>query len=190
MVNKVLASKNEVDMMQQQLADLQSKNLQSTSTIRLSKDQLEKHRQMLARLIPDSEDFFSILYAIEKLSIQNGFIITDYVINDTKSKGETVTLSIQGQGDAPSFLRFIQSYPFEGGRYITGDTISLNSKDTQNSALNLTFYSKLASPLQKPAKPLSQDDINLLDKIAAKTSLLIQDPPVSTDYATKKNPFK
>src|SRR3990170_753339 len=84
---------------------------------------LDYINQILTQLIPSEENYFSIVAALEKLSLDTNFIISAYNINVDKSNQEKLSLVIEGEGDPNAFLKFLQEYNYTGGRLITIDQI-------------------------------------------------------------------
>lgn len=71
------------------------------------KDDIDDFNKVLAMIIPETEDYFSIILALERLSQQTGFVIYKYNINLLSSNRDKIALVIEGEGDAKSFLQFI-----------------------------------------------------------------------------------
>lgn len=103
---------------------------------------IEEDIKLLNMLIPNFEDYFSIIYALEKLSSETGFTIVDYTVNITNSNKNKLQLTVSGVGDSQSFLKFLDKYNFSGGRLITSDKIQFDINQNNVIKLNLTFYNK------------------------------------------------
>lgn len=149
---------------------------------------LDYVNSVLTMLIPSQEDYFSIIAALEKLSLETGFLITSYTINIQKSSEEKLSLVIEGQGDPDAFLRFLQEYNFSGGRLITIDKINFSQEDFSGSKINISVYTRKnsGSNLSKA----DNIDVNLIEKILEKVNFEIKnDEEFDFDYPTKPNPF-
>ena len=117
---------------QTELTQMDSKVKALNSVKNVPPQELDDLNQLMAQLMPESEDFFSVIYAIETLSNKTGFIINTYTVDLDKSKGGKLWISIDGVGNEQVFLQFITSYPYEGGRLITIDKIDMPSRGGGN----------------------------------------------------------
>lgn len=112
------------------------------SNLTSDEEKLNKFVAMLNSLIPDEEDYFSIIYSLENLSIKTGFNIVGYTVNLNSSNPEKLKITISGTGNTKDFLNFLNEYNFAGGRLITSDNIELNNDANEIYKINLTFYNK------------------------------------------------
>src|SRR3989338_466149 len=81
-----------ISTLKTELKQLQSKvNLMRTTIP--SSDKLDEDLNFLNALIPNIEDYFSIIYSLEKLSQKSNFIITEYTVNVANSTAEKLKLS-------------------------------------------------------------------------------------------------
>ncbi len=140
-IKKITTLNSEIINLSKDLENLNKKvilinNYSSNSRI------IEENIYFLNKLIPNSEDYFSIIYSLENLSQKTGFIITQYNINIGTSTSEKIRLNIIGTGDTLSFLNFLKEYNFGGGRLITSDNIELNKDIGDSIKIDLTFYNK------------------------------------------------
>lgn len=190
MTQKVLATRSKITSSQNEIADLNKKAANVLTNTTISQDDIDQYTQLLSQLIPENEDVFSIMLALENLSIKTGYNIIQYQVSPSK-QSEKFTLQIEGIGDSAAFLNFVKSYSFAGGRYITSNSVSYDSNDKGSSTLNLSFYSHKTSSLSTENKKLSLEDIELLKRIQSKTEIIVKDTGVeiSTTYPTKSNPF-
>ena len=130
-----------ISSLKTELNQLQNKvNLMNTTIP--SPDRLDEDLNFLNTLIPNIEDYFSIIYALEKLSQKSNFVITGYTVNVEKSTAEKLKLSITGIGESQSFINFLKDYNFGGGRLITSDKIQLDPNFFGSIKIDLTFYAK------------------------------------------------
>ncbi len=151
---------------------------------------LDEDVRILKSLIPDSENYFSIIYALDQLSIKTGFVITAYTINLQESTPGKISLTVTGFGDQNSFLNFLKGYNFEGGRLITAERIEFNKDKTGSSTLTLNFYNKKVGSTEDQQVDYEKI-LSRLAELRAKVSVVLQtdDREVSTDYPTENNPF-
>lgn len=180
---KITVLKTELNQLQNKITPL--------NTIIPSSDKLDKDLNFLNTLIPNVEDYFSIIYSLEKLSQKSNFIITEYTVNVEKSIGEKLKLNVTGMGDSQSFINFLKDYNFGGGRLITSDKIQVDPDFFGAIKIDLTFYAKsvltdknLAIPDDKVFKELEalENKVNFsFNNIATDSADL--------NYQKKSNPF-
>ncbi|MBI3620197.1 hypothetical protein HY214_03595 [Candidatus Roizmanbacteria bacterium] len=150
---------------------------------------LDTMNQILARLVPDSEDFFSIIEALERLSQDSHFVITSYQIRLGEVK-DRLAIQISGSGDRESFLAFLKNYNFGGGRLTTIDKIDFRGIGADITSIDVTFYSGKA--IVASTKPVfTKADKDFIKTISGKISFEIKSSPAesSVTYETKQNPF-
>ncbi len=153
--------------------------------------ELDQYIKLLNGLIPNAENYFSIIRSLELLSQKTGFIITSYNVGVKSNLKDRFKLSVTGVGDTTSFLRFLENYNFGGGRLITSDKIELNPQVDAAIKINLTFYNK------KVVQDLAQDlEINekTISEVAAlipKVGISLKEEEEAPDfsYPKKSNPF-
>lgn len=125
---------------------------------------IRKYNIMLLRLIPSKEDYFSIIQALDTLSENTNFIITDYRIEPTNnSELNKLSLNVVGEGSQEAFLKFLGKYTVGGGRLITTDQLKYNTSQfgsTNQFNLSLNFY------IDKPTTPSAN-----LNVVAAKATM-------------------
>jgi hypothetical protein len=189
MVSEDVKEKRHMDDVNGEIADLQSKVFAVNANIHLTESEVDKYTNIMNQLIPDKEDYFSILYALEMLSEESGFKITKYSINVATSTKDNLSIGVEGQGDTDSFLKFLNDYKFKGGRLITNDQIDITSKDTNTVQLTLNFYNKTAPQEEVKNATLTSQDLQLIETIADKTSILKKNGDQIVEYPVKSNPF-
>jgi len=155
---------------------------------------IEKAIKILNYLIPNEEDYFSILYALEKLSEKTGLLITSYTINLSDRNPNRLRLTVTGVGDINTFLNFLKEYNFSGGRLITSDNLSLNFQQQSGFKIDLIFYNQKID-----TKNLSNLTINdptffkKINELLAKTEFVLKESSeealLDTNYPRKTNPF-
>jgi len=151
----------------------------------------EKTLKIFNQLIPEEEDYFSIIYALETLSQKTGFQITSYVVNLSESAPSRIRLVVTGTGSIDSFFNFLKEYKFGGKRLITSDNLSLNPQQSEFK-IELSFYNKKgnnpSSSFFVPSR-FSKE----LEKIIKKTEFIIkegtQEANFNFSYPRKEDPF-
>lgn len=180
---KVIALTKEVDMLRKKLNTLNSSNYSNAD--------LKKYLTFLNTLIPNSEDYFSIIYSLEEISQKTNFIVTSYDINLKQSTANKLKLIISGTGDRQNFMNFLKSYTFSGGRLITSDKIELNSQVDKVIKVDVTFYNKKVDSKISNQSTISLQSINEVASLYKKVNFTLKNQ--NTDnflpYPTKTNPF-
>ena len=196
-INKLINLNNEVKKISTEVSDLKNRYKFYFQSQDLVEEKLIEDIKMLNRLIPDVEDYFSIIYALEKLSQKTGFYIISYSVDVSKSTKDKLRLSVSGVGDSVSFLNFLESYNFGGERLITSDKIEYNSQASGAIKLNLTFYNKNISLSavgnQLYGQEIPKEDIFAeIEAIKSKVDFSFSQEPVAEDfnYQKKSNPFQ
>lgn len=155
---------------------------------------VDKLNSVLGQLVPDIEDYFSIIVALETLSQKSGFFITSYEvgISSGAKTSNQLALTIVGEGDQTVFLDFLKTYNFGGNRLITINDVSYNNIGHIEARLQATFYSGKNTQGEAVAtQKLTEADKNLLKTIEDKVSLNLTSESSlgSSNYETKSNPF-
>lgn len=175
-----------------ELGQLQNKITLMQTTIP-SSAKLDEDLNFLNALIPNIQDYFSIIYALEKLSQKSGFVITEYSVNVGDSTSERLKLEVTGSGDSQSFINFLKNYNFSGDRLITSDKIKLDPNFFGSIKIDLTFYAKSVETDKNleliPDYKFFQELETLKSKVnfSFDSNTVINNPDF--DYPKKSNPF-
>lgn len=150
---------------------------------------LPEVNKILTQLLPNEEDFFTVISALEKISKDTNFLMTSYAINLKATKKDQLALTVEGQGDDQAFFNFLKDYRYLGGRLITLDKIDYKTTGFAQIRLNINFYSGMEkASANETAKQLSSKDKKLISEIMSKVKInLVEDE--ATSYPTKANPF-
>lgn len=172
-----------------QVSDLEKRQ---TVIYSFSKDEIERLADTLNKLVPSSEDFFSIFTTLDNLSASTGFIITSYELAVQEGVSGKISLEIGGQGSPETFLNFLQNYKYGGGRLITMDSLDF-SPSTSDTSLIVNFYSKDINKSDSLSIPKIDtaviEKIKKIDKEArARPGFAAKDEKIP-DYIPKENPF-
>jgi len=186
--------KKEVELLQDEIAMLGDRFNTLKYNKTLTQDQIKDYNKLLSSLIPETEDFFSIIYALEAISNASGFKISDYSIDITATTKERLTLTANGKGDTNAFLKFLQEYQFVGGRLVTTDKIVYRGeKNAADTKITLNFYSKRFSFNETVRVPqLTKEEIQRLQAIKNKIQFQFSSAvyqSVDTSYQPKQDPF-
>lgn len=175
-----------------ELKTLQNKVTLMNTTIP-SSDKLDDDLNFLNTLIPNVQDYFTIIYALDKLSQRTGFIITEYSINVQNSTREKLRLEVNGTGDSQSFINFLKDYNFGGDRLITSDKIQIDPNFLGSIKIDLTFYAKSVSTDKKSGVTRDYKFFEELETLKSKVNFSfdsnseLSNPDL--DYPRKSNPF-
>lgn len=140
-IGKIIQSNKKVKQLTADNLELNKKVKLYETTIP-STEKLDDDIKLLNNLIPNIEDYFSIIYSLDKLSQETGFLIVDYTVNTRTSNANKMSITVNGLGDSSTFLKFLDEYRYAGGRLITSDKIELDPQQTGVIKLNLSFYNK------------------------------------------------
>jgi hypothetical protein len=190
---KFNSQKKEVDLMSNEVVMLKNRYDTLKYNKSLTEDQIKEYNKLLASLVPETEDYFSIIYAIEEISKESHFSITDYTIDVSSTTKEKLTLSVAGQGDTDAFLSFLQEYQYAGGRLATIDKIQYGGITAGNTRIALNFYSKRFTFNESVQVPqLNKEEIEKLEAIRKKVKFQFSSSgyqSIKTDYRMKNDPF-
>lgn len=184
----------QVEELEKEIVELETKRSVLTSIQNNQSENLEEDVILLSRLIPDIEDYFSIIFALEELSQKTDFQVTSYKIDLERSTSNKLAVTIGGSGDQESFLRFLSEFNVGGGRLITAEKIEINQDKSGDINLSLNFYNKRVSDTSE--KDL--DFTNALTKanaIKQKVSFSLggeastSQVPLPQNYPIDANPF-
>jgi len=180
--DKLLLKQKNIDYFKKNFSDL---NINPQEAIKI-----------LNQLVPEEEDYFSILYALETLSKKTGFQITAYSINLSSSNNERLNLTVKGNGDVNTFLNFLKEYNVGGGRLITANNLALNPQQAAGFKIDLTFYHKKNINVDNKDLNLISINTDLIKKIKEifeKTEIILKksssETTINTNYSRKSDPF-
>lgn len=184
------------------LALLRSDILSTTSDKRAistlasqSESNIQLDIQLLNSLIPDSEDYFSIISSLDELSNKTNFKILSYSISSASlEQSDKLPLQIAGIGNIQAFINFLKTYNFGGNRLITLDKIEFKPKEGENVYnLSVTFYHKsIGTKAQKVPDLLTlQKSLKRLNELKDKVGIIYkqEEAPSNDSYPVKSNPF-
>lgn len=187
---RVAEIQNEVTTAQNDVDTLKKKQLLVNSFIQ-EQPHLDTDLQLMNKLIPQSQDYFTIIQSLENLSQQSKFQITSYTINLSSSTDTKLAIVVKGVGDSDAFVRFLDTYQVNGGRLITIEKVTINPLSPGEVELNMNFYIEQSS---KPSEvPDYQQTLSQLEKIKSaihydfSTPVSQEAPDLS--FPSKSNPF-
>jgi hypothetical protein len=181
---------NKIKSLQKEVTVLQNK-LNALNSINANPEDLKIYLNFLNKLIPNIEDYFSIIYTLEQISEQTNFNIISYTVNLKQSTNNKLKLNIEGSGHRDAFIKFLSTYNFGGGRLMTSDRIELNPDLQGALKIDVYFYNQ-----KTDIKDTSQFDSSLvsLQEVANlynKVNVSIKEETQENTYVypRKTNPF-
>lgn len=177
---------------QVQIDLLTAKRVTLRTVVGESSENLDQDLQLMTTLIPDSEDYFSIITALETLSQRTNFRIDSYTINLIASTSTRLSLSVTGTGDSDAFLSFLDNYQINGGRLITAEHIAIDPSETGSLRLELNFYNKKVSDDVASGSASLAPSLAELNDIKSRVTFSLTNPAdaqPTRDYPTKQDPF-
>ena len=191
-VNRMVKADQNISKLRTEIADLKKQAELVTYKQEVLKEGIDfaKTNEIFTKLIPNEEDFFSVIAALEKISQETNFLIVNYSINLKSSTKDKLSLTVEGKGDDESFFNFLKNYRYSGGRLITIDKIDYRTTGFTEVKLIVNFYSGKANGLAKKTSKLSEDEKKMIKEIEEKITLdLKSEEATSSSYAVKSNPF-
>jgi hypothetical protein len=193
-LSEIHSYNQKIDSLKLENKDLMNKLTLINSVIPAS-EKLDEDVKILNMLIPNAEDYFSIIYALDKLSTQTNFVINSYTINIGASTQDKLKISVEGVGDSQSLINFLKNYNFSGGRLITSDKVQIDPNFSGSIKIDLTFYNKKTAFSDKLETPVNNATYKELEDIKGKVHFnLIENDNIATgtsvvNYPKKSNPF-
>lgn len=194
MSNRIINSNDRVKALTKDVKELENKERILSNVINESGEDIDKDLTLITKLIPDAEDYFSMIYALERLSQSTGFSINSYTVNLTKSTSNKLSLTVIGAGDSQTFLKLLQDYNVGGGRLITAEKIGVDPAQIGSLSLSLNFYNKKAT-ISANEKQDFKASLEQLRAIKSKINFSLTedtsnaDTSVDTSYPIKTTPF-
>ena len=191
---KVFDNNQKIDILTKEVSDLQ-KRIGVFNKAFLNSEDMESSLKILNSLVPNTEDYFSVIYALDKLSKQTNFVINSYSIGLKSSTPGKLKLTIVGNGDRNAFLKFLSEYNFGGDRLITSDKIELTPQISGQIKIDVTFYSQNASLSKTRTNTtiLSESLLQELASLKEKVHLDLKESTIEAEfdfnYPRKTNPF-
>ena len=191
-INRHTTAQAEIEILKSDISGLRLKNDFINYKEKLESEgfNIDELNKIMGTLVPDEEDYFSIISALESLSQKTNFIITAYTVNISQSSPGKISLTIEGTGDQDSFLGFLKDYNFSGYRLITVDKIDYSKAETYQITLQLNFYNGKAQQITATGPiALSEEDKKVISSIKDKVTFEFELPIGDVSYDTKSNPF-
>lgn len=190
-IKKAIENKEKIESLKEEIKTLSEKQ-NNFYVMRNANLDFEKTLKIFNQLIPEEEDYFSIIYALETLSQKTGFQITSYAVNLSESSPGRLRLLVSGTGSTDSFLNFLKEYNFGGKRLITSNNLSLSLQQSEFK-IELSFYSKKKVAVESSSFLIPPTFPKEVEKIMAKTEFIFkessQEASFNLNYPRKQNPF-
>ncbi len=191
-VQKLTSDNQQLDQIHTDISSLQKRQAMANSPY-ADPQKLQEDLTLLNELIPNSEDFFSIIYSLNKLSQQTNFNILNYTVNLRQSNRNKINITLVGSGDNETFIKFLKAYNFDGGRLITSDNIEVTPQQSGAININVSFYNQSvpkSNGVVSSFDPKIFSDLeNLKSKIDFNLSEASPEATQNADYPRSSNPF-
>lgn len=156
---------------------------------------VDKYYQTVNLLLPDKENIFTIISALENLSSTTGFYISGYTLSPVNEDNTVVTeVTITGFGNSQALLNLLKNYNFGSGRFITMEKVNYKSSLESTIKLVFKFHTRKSPELKDISQIISIDDedLNWLENISNRVKWENLIPVYANDiiYRTKSNPFE
>jgi hypothetical protein len=130
---------------------------------------IDEYNELLEKLIPDEESYFSVITALDALANRTGVTISSYSINLKSTTEEKLTLTLNIEGDQDSLNKLLADYLFTSGRLIINEESSImNDAEKQNLNISFNFFHKQYKEKAISTAVVNEKDIRFLDEVKAK----------------------
>lgn len=165
-----------------QLTELRQLQERSREIIGFDPVQMDK---IMKRMLPASEDYFSIFSAIDLLSGRSGIFVQSYTSPFGRLQGNVVKIELSGFGSYQSVEELLTDYHYKSGRLMTIDRIKFEPLDGKLD-MSLNFFS---APESKPSTivvpKISQTHLSQILKYGETGGQNL----VTGNYSSKSDPF-
>lgn len=159
---------NEVQLTKDDLDNKKSEASYITLAEELAATKVNGYNALLQRLIPETEDYFSIIASLERMSIRTGLKITRYNLNLPTAGQEKFTLTIVGTVPIEDLPRFLNTYKFGTQRMVTIEAIQITNQPENNVRFTMNYYSKPVTGTNfSQVASLSQEDLTIMEEVIA-----------------------
>lgn len=123
----------------------------------------------LDAFIPDTENYFSVITALENISASTGVEIVSYSLDLESTNVSTLTLKVELVGTTDALNNFYENYMLAGGRLITADELEFENSEDGKVVVSMNFYhSEYADGSVSPTDEITQSDIDFVTDLAKK----------------------
>lgn len=165
-VRAIIDTNRKIETAKTEIADLQKQN---DTIVRYSPDDLDRLVVTLNRLLPSTEDYFSIFNSLEVMGANTGVTFTSFSSPFSGTSTDGVLVSAEATGTVSSFLNFLEQYQLAGTRVATIEDITINPP-ISSAIFRLKFHSKAVSTngMSNTVPVINQKMVQLLQKIEAR----------------------
>jgi len=109
-IKKIAQASTSISTLTQEISDLKKKSQLVSYKQEIINEgiDLAQTNKLFTKLIPNEEDFFSVITALEKISLETNFLIVNYSINLKSSTKNKLSLTVEGKGDQDAFFKFLK----------------------------------------------------------------------------------
>lgn len=152
-----------------EISTLQSRIELARNNKEIFDGRIDEYNELLEKLIPDEESYFSVITALDALANRTGVTISSYSINLKSTTEEKLTLILTVEGDQDSLNNLLADYLFTSGRLITNEESSImNESGKQNLSISFNFFHKEYKGTAISIGSVNKKDIQFLDEVKAK----------------------
>ncbi len=191
-INTYFQNVEKIKTLDEELQEINSKKNALSFLSNAPSKNIDEYYNIVSALIPEAENYFTIIYTLNNLAELTNFNITSYSLNLKESTANKISIEVTGVGNQSEFLNFLREYNLGGGRLITAEEITLNAEEFSGITLRLNFYNQKSSLFQSGnidyKKILTKID-GLKSKIKFNFQTKNKEDVVLEDYPTKTNPF-
>lgn len=191
-INTYSQNVEKINTIEAELQEINSKKNALAFLSNTSTKNIDEYYNIVSSLIPEAENYFTIIYALNNLADLTNFNITSYSLNLKESTKNKLSIEVTGIGNQSEFLNFLREYNLGGGRLITAEEITLNSEGFSGITLRLNFYNQKSSLFQS-GNINYKDVLSKIDSLKSKIKFNFQSEvnkeTAVEEYPTKTNPF-
>lgn len=127
----------------------------------LEPEKLDQDIKLFSTLLPDEEDYYSIISTLNNLSKISGLTIEKYTL-DFQNKGKNTKVTVEFAGDSDKLKTFFENYFTSSGRLITIDSFDY-VPNFKNKSIILNFY---RMPKKKQISSYNKESIEKAIKLS------------------------
>lgn len=128
-----------------------------------------EYNEVLNKLIPDEETYFSVIGAFEQLSEETGVTINSYTINLDQTTDQKLSLELSISGDQESILRMLRDYNYASGRFLTNEEVDFTVGNTSAISFGVNLvHAKTEVSQVDTSITISPKDIQFMEEILQK----------------------
>ncbi len=157
---------SEIKLREVEIADLKLSADLIKGNKDLMQENVEYYNELLDKLIPNEENYFQVISALDRLENKTGAVIHSYSINLNETTEKKLSLSLTVGGDEDSVADLLERYLYSSGRLITNEEVMLSFDNLSSFSFDINM---IHIPKEDVILPdvviIKEDDILLLERI-------------------------